>query len=127
MTWHSFCSVPAALPDQGGMMVQSRGFVGQRGSANVTLPPGQYLTTDFPVLSAGPTPHVPLDTWELTIEDGANVLRRWNWQAFRQLPAERITVDLHCVTRWSKLGTAWEGVSLDTLLDGITTDASFAL
>jgi DMSO/TMAO reductase YedYZ molybdopterin-dependent catalytic subunit len=109
------------------MMVQSRGFVGRRGSANVTLPPGQYLTTDFPVLSAGPTPHLSLNTWELTIEDGADVLRGWKWHAFRQLPAERITVDLHCVTRWSKLGTAWEGVSLDTLLAGITTDASFAL
>ena len=64
-------------------MVQSRGFVGRRHNANVTLPPGQYLTTDFPVLSAGPTPHVSLDTWELTIADGPDVLRGWSWQAFR--------------------------------------------
>src|SRR5215470_17378867 len=127
MIWHSFCSVIAALSDQGGMMVQSRGFVGRRHNANIALPPGQYLTTDFPVLSAGPTPHVPLDRWELTIEDGADVLRGWGWHTFRELPTERITVDLHCVTRWSKLGTAWEGVSLDTLLAGITTDAAFAL
>jgi DMSO/TMAO reductase YedYZ molybdopterin-dependent catalytic subunit len=108
-------------------MAQSRGFVGRRGAATVTLPPGQYLTEEFPVLSAGPTPHVPLEQWELTIDDGKNALRQWNWKAFRELPAETITTDIHCVTRWSKLGTMWEGVSLDTLLAGITGDASFAL
>jgi len=108
-------------------MAESRGFVGRRGAANAKLPPGQYLTADFPVLSAGPTPHVPVDSWELTIDGGTNVGRRWSWKAFRELPAEKITVDIHCVTRWSKLGTSWEGVSLDTLLTGITTDAAFAL
>jgi len=108
-------------------MVQSRGFVGRRGAAEVALPPGQYLTEEFPVLSAGPTPHVPLEQWELTIEDGRTRLRRWNWKAFRELPAEKITTDIHCVTRWSKLGTMWEGVSLDTLLADITSDASFAV
>jgi DMSO/TMAO reductase YedYZ molybdopterin-dependent catalytic subunit len=108
-------------------MTESRGFAGRRGGANVTLPPGQYLTMDFPVLSAGPTPHVPLEEWELTIDDGKNVLRQWTWNAFRELPTENAMVDIHCVTRWSKLGTEWEGVSLDTLLDGIADDASFAL
>jgi DMSO/TMAO reductase YedYZ molybdopterin-dependent catalytic subunit len=108
-------------------MVESRGFVGRRGAAYVRLPPGQYLTQDFPVLSAGPTPHVPLDQWELTIDDGPNVLRRWSWKSFRELPTENITVDIHCVTRWSKVGTAWEGVSLNVLLDDIADDASFAL
>jgi DMSO/TMAO reductase YedYZ molybdopterin-dependent catalytic subunit len=91
------------------------------------LPPGQYLTGDFPVLSAGPTPHVPLEQWELTINEGTNVLRRWNWKAFRELPTENITVDIHCVTRWSKLGTMWEGVSLDTLLARLGTSATFAV
>ena len=108
-------------------MTQSRGFVGRRCAADAKLPPGQYLTTDFPVLSAGPTPHVPLQEWELTLGDGTNVLRRWSWKTFRDLPAEKITVDIHCVTRWSKRRTSWEGVSLETLLGGITTDASFAL
>lgn len=108
-------------------MAESRGFVGRRPAVNVKLPPGQYLTADFPVLSAGPTPHTPLEKWELTIDDGTNVLRRWSWKAFRELPTEAITVDIHCVTRWSKIGTGWEGVSLDTLLTGITGDASFAL
>src|SRR5262245_54895317 len=105
----------------------ARGFVGRRGAVNVKLPPGQYQTSDFPVLSAGPTPHVPLEQWELTIDDGSKVLRRWSWKMFRELPTERITADIHCVTRWSKLGTTWEGVSLDTLLAEIATDASFTL
>jgi len=108
-------------------MVHSRGFVGRRGAANVRLPPGQYLTEEFPVLSAGPTPHVPLEKWEFTIDEENTVVRRWNWKAFRDLPTENVTVDIHCVTRWSKLGTMWEGVSLDTLLDGIADAASFAL
>jgi len=108
-------------------MTESRRFVGRRGGPKVKLPPGQYLTTDFPVLSAGPTPHVPLDKWELTIDDGTNALRRWNWTSFREFETDSISADLHCVTRWSKLDTMWEGVSLDALLAGVTSDASFAL
>src|ERR1700752_2341968 len=105
----------------------SRGFTGRRSSADAKLPPGQYLTTDFPVLSAGPTPHVPLDRWEFVIDDGTNVLRKWDWKSFRGLPTETITVDIHCVTRWSKLGTSWEGVSLDTMFADVKTDADYAL
>jgi len=70
---------------------------------------------------------VPLEQWELTIDDGVNVLRRWSWKEFRELPTEKITVDIHCVTRWCKIGAMWEGVSLDTLLADLSTDASFAL
>lgn len=109
------------------MPIISRGFAGRRTEADVKLPPGQYLTTDFPVLSAGPTPRVSLDKWEFTIDDGTNVLRRLDWKSFRDLPAENFTVDLHCVTRWSKLGTSWEGVSLDTLLADVKTNAQYAL
>ena len=105
------------------MAIISRGFSGRRSAADVKLPPGQYLTTDFPVLSAGPTPHLSLDRWEFAIDDGTDVLKRWNWKSFRDLPTETFTVDLHCVTRWSKLGTVWEGVSLDTMLAGVKTDA----
>src|SRR4029077_16906486 len=108
------------------MAIISRGFTGRRSAAEAKLPPGQYLTTDFPVLSAGPTPHISLDKWEFAIDDRSKVLKRWNWKSFRELPTEKITVDLHCVTRWSKLDTFWEGVSLDTLLADITTDADFA-
>src|SRR5215470_3893312 len=97
------------------MGIISRGFSGRRRAADVKLPPGQYLTATFPVLSAGPTPQVSLDRWEFTIDDGKDILRRWDWKSFRSLSTEAFTVDLHCVTRWSKLGTRWEGVSLDTM------------
>jgi DMSO/TMAO reductase YedYZ molybdopterin-dependent catalytic subunit len=105
----------------------SRGFSGRRSATDVRLPPGQYLTTDFPVLSAGPTPKIPLEHWEFTIEDGTDVLKRWNWKSFRDLQAETFTTDLHCVTRWSKLDTSWQGVSLDTVLADVKTDASYVL
>jgi DMSO/TMAO reductase YedYZ molybdopterin-dependent catalytic subunit len=91
-------------------------------------PPGQHLVDDFPVLSAGPTPETPLDQWDFTITDetGAEAAR-WTWDQLRDLPAETPTVDIHCVTSWSKLGTTWEGVSLDTLLDGVETSADYAI
>src|SRR5438067_897690 len=109
------------------MGIVTPGFTGRRRPADQKLPPGQYLTSDFPVLSAGPTPRVPLDKWEFTIDDGKDVLRRWDWKSFRELPSEIVTVDLHCVTRWSKLGTSWEGVSLDTILAEVKTDASYVM
>jgi len=109
------------------MALISPGFSGRRGTADGKLPPGQYLTAGFPVLSAGPTPQVPLEKWELTIEEGNDRLRRWDWKSFRSLPTETFTADLHCVTRWSKLGTTWEGVSLDTLFAGVETQAAHAL
>ncbi len=108
------------------MGIISRGFAGRRTATDVQLPPGQYLTTDFPVLSAGPTPRISLDSWEFVINSSEGVLRQWDWKAFRELPTQTITVDIHCVTHWSKLGTQWEGVSLDVLFDGLKTDG-FAL
>jgi hypothetical protein len=104
----------------------SRGFRGRR-RPSVELPPGQYLVQDFPVLSAGPTPSIDLADWELVITSETDQQQRWTWQQFRALPSEQVTVDLHCVTHWSKLGTAWEGVSLDTLLEGVATSAGYAL
>ena len=109
------------------MATISRGFSGLRIESDVKLLPGQYFTTDFPVLSAGPTPDIPLDQWEFTLDDEGGALRRWDCRSFRDSRSEVFTVDLQCVTRWSKLGTWWEGVSLDTVLAGITTDASYAL
>ena len=97
------------------MGIVSRGFGGRRRGGDEKLPPGQYLVTDFPVLSAGPTPRVNLDSWELRIRTETGPSRSWDWAAFQALPHEDITVDLHCVTKWSKLGTTWRGVSLDTL------------
>jgi|SRR5687767_1060528 len=80
------------------------------------LPPGQYETKDFPVLSAGPTPRTPLSSWDFTIRDVDGRSARWSWDAFQALPRDTPTVDIHCVTKWSKFGTKWEGVSVDTLL-----------
>jgi DMSO/TMAO reductase YedYZ molybdopterin-dependent catalytic subunit len=108
------------------MGIVSPGFHGRR-RAGVALPPGQYLTDDFPVLSAGPTPRVPLDRWEFVIADELGRRVRWSWREFLDLPSETPTVDLHCVTRWSKLGTAWRGVSLDVLLAEVETAAHFAM
>jgi DMSO/TMAO reductase YedYZ molybdopterin-dependent catalytic subunit len=104
----------------------SRGFRGRR-RPSAELPPGQYLVEDFPVLSAGPTPAIDLGDWEFTITSESDEQRRWDWDGFRKLPSETVTVDIHCVTHWSKLATTWEGVSLDTLLADVETSASFAL
>jgi DMSO/TMAO reductase YedYZ molybdopterin-dependent catalytic subunit len=104
----------------------SPGFRGRRERPGPELPPGQYLVEDFPVLSAGPTPRIDLDKWEFTITNEAGQQHRWDWAALQALPSESPSVDIHCVTKWSKLGTEWEGVSLDTLMDGIGTNAGFA-
>jgi DMSO/TMAO reductase YedYZ molybdopterin-dependent catalytic subunit len=91
------------------------------------VPPGQYVTTDFPVLSAGPTPHRPLESWSFSIAGEVDEPVQWTWDEFRALPSENITKDIHCVTKWSKLDTNWEGVSVDTLLDGVNTSAEFVV
>ena len=83
------------------------------------------MTEDFPVLSAGPTPHTPLDAWTFTIDGEVDEPRSWTWDEFRALPSEEITKDIHCVTKWSKLDSEWEGVSVDTLLDGVQTEAEY--
>jgi DMSO/TMAO reductase YedYZ molybdopterin-dependent catalytic subunit len=109
------------------MGILSRGFSGRRRSADANLPPGQYLTEDFPVLSAGPTPRVDLDDWELSVTTETGDVARWDWAALQALAQAEPTVDLHCVTRWSKLATTWRGVSLDTLLADVETAADFVL
>jgi DMSO/TMAO reductase YedYZ molybdopterin-dependent catalytic subunit len=88
--------------------------------AGVALPPGQHLVDGFPVLSAGPTPHVDLAAWDLSLTGAVDPPRRWSWDELQALPHETISCDIHCVTSWSKLGTVWEGVSVDTLLEGVT-------
>ena len=99
-------------------MVFSRGFRGRR-RADVDparLPPGQYVTTDFPVLSAGPTPRTPLGEWSFTIGGSVAEGRSWTWEEFTALPSETVTADIHCVTKWSKFDTNWAGVPVDALL-----------
>ena len=109
------------------MPLISRGFRGRRVDADPTrVPPGQYVTPDFPVLAAGPTPHTPLEEWTFTIEGGAEPVS-WSWPEFRELPSETTTTDIHCVTKWSKLDTLWEGVSVDTLLGHVDSDSEYLL
>jgi len=97
----------------------SRGFVGRRPAVDpARLPPGQYVETDFPVLSAGPTPHTPLEQWSFAVQGAVERPATWSWQQLMDMPRETITVDIHCVTKWSKFDTVWTGVSLDTLLAG---------
>jgi DMSO/TMAO reductase YedYZ molybdopterin-dependent catalytic subunit len=108
------------------MGVVSRGFRG-RTRTDDRLPPGQYLTEDFPVLSAGPTPRVNLDQWEFAITSGSPTRHTWTWAQLTALPAQDVTVDLHCVTKWSKLHTAWRGVSLDLLLEDVDSAGDYAL
>jgi DMSO/TMAO reductase YedYZ molybdopterin-dependent catalytic subunit len=105
----------------------SPGFRGRRSSPDVRLPPGQYLTADFPVLSAGPTPRIPTDRWEFVITTEISQEHRWSWSEMLALPSETPTVDIHCVTRWSKLGTSWQGVSLDTLFADVDTASDYAM
>ena len=109
------------------MSFVSRGFQGRRRDEGDSgrVPPGQYLVEDFPVLSAGPTPHTPLEEWTFTITGEVAEAKIWTWEEFRALPSETITKDIHCVTKWSKLDTDWEGVSVDTLLAEIETDAAY--
>jgi len=105
----------------------SRGFKRRRQpAANASrVPPGQYVTADFPVLSAGPTPHTPLEEWTFSIGGAVKEPASWRWGEFLELPSETITTDIHCVTKWSKLDTSWKGVSLDTLLNAVHSEAGF--
>jgi DMSO/TMAO reductase YedYZ molybdopterin-dependent catalytic subunit len=105
----------------------TRGFVGRRmpaGSGDVAarIPPGQYQTTDFPVLSAGPTPRTPLDRWSFTIQGLVREPLTWTWDEFMVLPNREWVVDISCVTKWTKLDMRWRGVSVDTLLESVELD-----
>jgi len=106
----------------------SRGFSRRRDEADASrVPPGQYVTTDFPVLSAGPTPHTPLEQWSFEVRGAVDEPFSLSWDDLLALPANTFTVDIHCVTKWSKLDTTWRGVSLDTILDRVETSAEYVL
>ncbi|MGD0558355.1 MAG: sulfite oxidase-like oxidoreductase [Streptosporangiaceae bacterium] len=100
----------------------TRGFRGRRNpEPGARIPPGQYLTRDFPVLATGPTPHTRLEKWSFAITRGKTTVASWTWAEFTKLPAEDVTVDIHCVTRWSKLDTRWRGVPVQALLGDTDT------
>jgi DMSO/TMAO reductase YedYZ molybdopterin-dependent catalytic subunit len=105
----------------------SRGFHRRHAEVDAErLPPGQYdVDPQFPVLSAGPTPHTPLDQWTFQIGGAVDQPISWKWEELLALPAETPTVDIHCVTKWSKFDTTWKGVSVDTLLADVKTSARY--
>jgi DMSO/TMAO reductase YedYZ molybdopterin-dependent catalytic subunit len=109
----------------------TRGFTGRQQPPEIAerLPPGQSLTTDFPDLSAGPTPRIRTEDWSFTLKVGAKPVATWNWAEFNALPQTKMTRDIHCVTKWSKLNTPWQGVMIDDILAaaGITAPTGFTL
>nr|WP_026554852.1 sulfite oxidase-like oxidoreductase [Arthrobacter sp. 35W] len=109
------------------MGIISRGFHGKRQTTNDKLPPGQHGTGDFPVLTAGPAPDVATRDWEFFITTEAGKRHAWSWEQFMALPQIDIRNDIHCVTSWSKLGTSWRGVSLDTLFEQVDTSSKFTM
>jgi DMSO/TMAO reductase YedYZ molybdopterin-dependent catalytic subunit len=90
------------------------------------VPPGQYATSGFPVLSYGPTPHIDSAAWTFTVRGAVEQPTTWTWRQLLELPNETFTVDIHCVTKWTKLDTTWTGVSLDTLLEKAGAGAEYA-
>jgi DMSO/TMAO reductase YedYZ molybdopterin-dependent catalytic subunit len=99
----------------------SRGFKSRRAEQTPKdrLPPGQYVTTDFPVLSAGPTPQIKVESWTLALQLHGSLLRKWSWAEFEALPQTTVKTDIHCVTKWSKLDTTWQGVTFGDLLKAV--------
>ena len=81
------------------------------------LPPGQALTLKFPVLHYGPVPNFNPATWDFRVWGEVEKEVRWTWDEFNRLPRTKVVIDLHCVTRWSKADTEWEGISVKTLVD----------
>jgi DMSO/TMAO reductase YedYZ molybdopterin-dependent catalytic subunit len=102
----------------------TRGFTGRPRTPDLAkrLPPGQSLTRDFPVLSAGPTPRISLDDWSFTVKVGPRPVDKWTWAEFNALPKMMQTRDIHCVTKWSKFDTTWEGVLVDDVLAAASLD-----
>ena len=108
----------------------SRGFRGRRRTPEELagrLPPGQYAESGFPVLTAGPTPEISTDEWGFRIDGMVGEEREWTGAEFQALPFETVPCDIHCVTKWSKLGTSFGGVSVDVLLEGVEPRGAYAM
>ena len=104
-----------------------RGFQGRARQESKDVPPGQFVTDDFPVLTAGPTQEVSREDWELTVNDG-NVSKTYDWDSLHALGLETITADIHCVTHWTKFATTWTGVPVAALFeDAGVGDADYVL
>ena len=109
------------------MAVVTRGFGGRRERAPEDLPPGQYLADGFPVLTAGPTQYVDTDDWSFTITTETGKRSTWSWDELLAMPVEDVEVDIHCVTRWSKLQTRWRGVPVDAFFEDVESTAEYVM
>ncbi|GIG30000.1 sulfite oxidase-like oxidoreductase [Cellulomonas marina] len=108
----------------------TRGFTGRRRETDPRLPPGQYDTgRDWPVLTAEVTPNLRPETWTMSVDGLVERPSTWTWDEMHALPQSRYEGDIHCVTTWSMLGTSFEGVSVDLLLEaaGVRPEAAFVL
>ena len=101
---------------------RNRDELSARGIDPARVPPGQYVTERFPVLHAGVIPEVDLATWDFSVDGLVATAKRWMWDEFRSLPNERLTADIHCVTKWSKLDTEWEGIPVRSVWDQLEPD-----
>jgi DMSO/TMAO reductase YedYZ molybdopterin-dependent catalytic subunit len=104
----------------------TRGFTGSGRERDPRLPPGQTLVADWPVLSAGPTPDVSTEDWTFSIRTETG-LTKWTWDELLALGVEDVTVDIHCVTHWTKLDMPWRGVSLDAIFENVETSADYVM
>lgn len=108
----------------------SRGFGGRRRAPEGMedrIPPGQYYEAGFPVLTAGPTPNVTTDAWSFSVDGMVTSPRTLTWDELHELPFEEVPCDIHCVTKWSKLGTSFGGVVVDRLLEGTNPQGAYAM
>lgn len=105
----------------------TRGFTGAGRERDPRLPPGQSLVADWPVLSAGPTPELDTADWSFTIRTETGAVHEWNWDELLALGVEDVTLDIHCVTHWTKLDMPWRGVSLDKVFENVETSADYVM
>ncbi len=93
------------------------------------VPPGQFVTTKFPVLTYGPEPKVDINAWALRVFGLVEQEITLDWRQFAALPWQTLDADFHCVTQWSALDQTWEGVALSSLLElaGVTPEAKFVM
>jgi DMSO/TMAO reductase YedYZ molybdopterin-dependent catalytic subunit len=105
----------------------TRGFTGAGRERDPRLPPGQSLVADWPVLSAGPTPELDTEDWSFSIRTETGELHQWSWDELHALGVEDVTVDIHCVTHWTKLDMPWRGVPLDRLFEDVETSLDFCM
>ena len=108
----------------------SRAFGGRRrvpAELADRVPPGQYVEDGFPVLTAGPTPDIATSEWSFRVDGMVAQPQEWDWGAFGLLPSEEVPCDIHCVTKWSKLGTTFTGVPVDSLLDAAEPLGAYAM